>query len=76
MTDLTQLQGWLIEAQSARHALLTGSLRQRVNYQGDEVWFAATDIDKLNTYIATLESQIAGLSGDPRNVRRPIYFTF
>lgn len=77
MADLTTLQGWLVDAEGAKHRLLTGSLRASVSYNGENsVTFAKTDIDQLNAYIAALRSQIAGLSGDPTKSTKPIYFTF
>jgi len=77
MADLTTLQAWLTQAETARHNLLTGSLRQTVRYNGQqEVTFARTDIDKLDAYIASLRSQIGALQGEARQTSRPIYFTF
>lgn len=76
MADLATLQGWLSEAETARHKLLTGSLRQRVSYNGQDVTFAQTEIDKLDSYIASLRAQIAAASGDQRQTLRPIHFTF
>ncbi|KRR16874.1 gpW family head-tail joining protein [Bradyrhizobium retamae] len=77
MADLVTLQGWLLEAETAKHKLLTGSLEQTVRYNGqNEVTFAKTDIDKLDAYISSLRSQIGDIEGDPRKVSRPIHFTF
>ncbi len=77
MADLATLQAWLIAAETAKHNLLTGSLRQTVRYNGQqEVTFAKTDIAALDTYIATLRAEIGGVEGDARKVSRPIHFTF
>jgi hypothetical protein len=77
MADLATLQAWLIAAETAKHNLLTGSLRQTVRYNGQqEVTFAKTDIGALDTYIASLRAQIGGIEGDARKVSRPIHFTF
>lgn len=77
MADVVNLQLWLLEAETAKHKLLTGSLEQTVRYNGqNEVTFAKTDIDKLDAYIASLRAQIGGLEGDVRKVMRPIHFTF
>lgn len=76
MSDLATLQAWLSEAETARHKLLSGSLRQRVSYNGQDVTFAATDIGKLNAYISDLQARIAALNGDPRKTLRPIHFSF
>jgi hypothetical protein len=77
MPDVATLQGWLTEAETARHKLATGSLRQTVRYNGQqEVTFAKTDMAALDAYIASLRAQIAGLEGDARKVTRPIYLSF
>lgn len=77
MPDIAQLQTWLTEAETARHKLLTGSLRQRVSYNGQaDVTFATTDIARLDAYIASLKSQIAVADGSGRGATRPIHFTF
>ena len=77
MADLVTLQGWLVEAENAKHALLTGALRQTVRYNGQqEVTFARTDIDKLETYIASLRAQIGAQNGDVTKTSRPIFFSF
>jgi hypothetical protein len=76
MADVSQLRVWLASAELARHNLATGSLRQRVNYQGQEVAFVTTDMDKLNAYISWLRGQIAGCEGNARGASKPIYFTF
>ena len=77
MADLATLQGWLTEAETAKHKLLTGSLAATVKYNGqNEVTYANTDIDKLDAYIASLRAQIGGLEGDVSKISRPIYFGF
>jgi hypothetical protein len=77
MAELATLQGWLTEAEGAKHKLLTGSLRASVTYNGQNtVTFAKTDMASLDVYIASLRSQIAVLNGEPAKVMRPIYFGF
>lgn len=76
MTDLATLQAWLTEAETARHKLVTGSLRASVGYNGQQVTFSKTQLADLDAYIASLKSQIAGIEGDARAVRRPIHLTF
>lgn len=77
MADLVTLQTWLAQAETARHKLITGSLRQTVRYNGDrEVTFAKTEIPALDSYIASLKSQIAGLEGSPSTRTGPISLTF
>ena len=78
MLDRATLQTWLTEAETARHELATGSLRQTVRYNGDrEVTFAKTDIGALDAYIASLRSQIAALTENGAAVRSvPIRLTF
>ncbi len=78
MTDLVTLQSWLAEAETARHKLLTGSLRQTVRYNGDkEVTFAKTDLAALDGYITSLKARIAQLTeASPVNVTRPLYLAF
>ena len=76
MADLATLQIWLSEAETARHKLATGSLRQTVRYNGDrEVTFAKTDMAALDAYIASLRAQIADLSGTGSRTG-PIHLTF
>jgi hypothetical protein len=77
LADLATLQGWLLEAETARHKLVTGSLRVTVRYNGEnEVTFAKTDMASLDAYIASLRSKIAALDGSARQTTRPIHFTF
>jgi hypothetical protein len=78
MTDLATLQIWLAQAETARHKLVIGSLRETVRYNGtQEVTFAKTDLAKLDAYIASLKSQIAGLAGDaPASRTAPIHLIF
>lgn len=77
MADLATLQGWLVEAETARHKLMTGTLAQTIRHNGqDEVTFFAADIAKLDAYIASLRGQIGSGEGDARKSARPIHFTF
>lgn len=50
----------IAEAETALQKLMTGSLREEVEYQGQRVRFFATDVEKLRGYIAELKAQLAG----------------
>jgi hypothetical protein len=77
MADLVTLRAWLTEAETARHQLVTGALAATVRYNGqNEVTFAKTEIGLLDSYIGSLQSQIAALDGTVRQTARPLYLTF
>lgn len=58
----------LAEAQAARHRLLTGEMEAEVRTaDGETVKYAATDIARLDAYIAGLEAAVA-----PERRRRSI----
>jgi cytidylate kinase len=59
MAALTVAQ-MLAEALAARHKLATGSMREEVTYGADRVKFTPADINKLESYIADLQAQLAG----------------
>ena len=62
MASLAQLQTWLTEAETARHALMTGARAVSIrDPSGRQVQFSETT--KLDVYIAGLQAQIAALSG-------------
>ncbi|QZA80246.1 gpW family protein [Deefgea piscis] len=63
MTDISTLRQRLVEAENARHKLITGSLRERINRAGTEITYSRADIDKLDRYISTLKGEIAVASG-------------
>ena len=63
MADLATLQQRLTDAESARHRLLTGSMRERINRAGTEVTYTRTDIAQLERYISDLKGQIAVANG-------------
>jgi hypothetical protein len=50
----------IVEAEEALHRLLTGSLEQEVEYDGQRVKFGATDAAKLSAYISQLKAELAG----------------
>lgn len=66
---LPQLQGWLLEAQTAMHQLSTGSKGESYSYtQGDgakSVTYTRADINTLRQWIMKLNAQINALSGLP-----------
>lgn len=77
MTDAVTLASRLAEAELARHKLLTGTMVITLDF-GDvgSTTYKATDIDKLEAYIASLRSQLSASDGIPENRRRPIHLTF
>ncbi len=50
-------------AKAALFKLMTGSLAEEVRNGDDTVRYAATDIEKLRGYIASLEAEASGSSG-------------
>ncbi|MBR2813465.1 MAG: hypothetical protein IKE60_02360 [Reyranella sp.] len=67
MATQAQLQAWLTEAEQARHELILGNKAASVSSSsGKSVTFTASDLAKLDTYIASLRAQLGqatGLSG-------------
>lgn len=74
MADLATLQQWLTEAETARHALLTGKQVARVSAWGKERDYSKSDQADLQSYITELKGKIAALSGC--GGRRPIRISF
>ena len=74
MATLTQLQTWLSEAESARHAIAMGEGVVDVMRDGRRISYSKRNLTELNGYIAWLETEIekktAEADGSPR--RRPI----
>ena len=75
MADLVTLQGWLAQAETARHQLLIGRRAASASVEGKSTTFMQADISKLDAYITSLRNQIAALSGVMRPTG-PIQFTF
>ncbi len=64
MATAQQLETWLAEAEQARHELLIGTRAVSVSTSsGKSVSFTATDIGKLDVYIASLRNQLGLVSG-------------
>lgn len=64
MATTQQLTTWLAEAEQARHELLLGTRAVSVSTgSGKSVTYAATDIGKLDVYIASLRTQLGQASG-------------
>lgn len=61
--DTTLLRNRLIEAETARHKLLTGSMRERISRGGTDITYTRADIGKLNRYITDLRADIAKAEG-------------
>jgi hypothetical protein len=76
MTDISTLRTWLSQAELARHQLLTGSMVERLQHGDEMTAYTPANIDKLDAYIASLRSQIAGSDGTASERRRPINFTY
>lgn len=70
MTDIATLQQRLVEAEAAKHALLTGKQRVSIGYGDKSVSFERSDLAKLEAYIVELRAQL----GQSR--RRPLRVTF
>jgi len=75
MTDLVTLEGWLLEAKTARHKLAIGRSTVSASYDGKSVSYTQADAFKLDAYIADLERQIGDLKGAARR-RGPVQFVF
>lgn len=65
------LQKWLTEAQHAYHHLVSGRREVKVGYLGREVTYAATDLDKLESWIGMLQRQLGVNRG--RRALRPYF---
>ena len=73
MATTQQLQAWLSEAEQARHELLLGTRAVSVSTgSGKSVTYTATDIGKIDAYIASLRKQL----GQPTGVGLPFVPTF
>jgi hypothetical protein len=71
---LATTQQKLDQAKDAKHKLATGSLaRVFMDQNGERVEFTATNMAQLDSYIASLEAEIAGTR---RFARKPIGFIF
>lgn len=76
MPDISTLRTWLSQAETARHRLVTGSMAELLTHGDQTTRFTPANIDKLEAYIASLQSQIAGADGTASQRRRPINFTY
>lgn len=65
MADLATLQTRLLEAELAKHKLLTGTQEVEVDFNGIRTKYAnsVTQLQLLDSYIADLKTQITGLGG-------------
>jgi len=64
MPSQQQLAAWLAEAEQARHELIVGTRAVSVSTgSGKSVTYTATDLGKLDAYIATLRVQLGQASG-------------
>jgi hypothetical protein len=75
MATTETLQAWLSQAETARHSLAIGSLVEELSSpDGTRVRYAASDIGKLDQYIASLRQQVAAATQPA--TRGPITFAF
>ena len=59
MATQQQLEAWLAEAEQARHELMLGDKAVSISSgSGKSLSFAATDLGKLDLYIASLRRQL------------------
>lgn len=74
MADLTTLQTWLTEAESAYHKLLTGSAEEEVEHADMRVKYtrSLTGMQQITAYIADLKAQIAAGGGVTSERRRAL----
>lgn len=64
MADLTTLQGWLTEAENARHQLAMGKQVVEVWRDGRRLTYRQSSLNDLNGYIDNLTAQIARLEDE------------
>lgn len=74
--SLETLQGWLDEAETARHKLMTQEGVVRVSGAAGSVEYKPADLDRLGAYIADLRARIAAGGSSSGSSYRPIYPTF
>ncbi|WP_425065109.1 gpW family head-tail joining protein [Reyranella sp.] len=73
MATTQQLTTWMAEAEQARHELIVGNRPVSVSTgSGKSVTYTATDLGKLDAYIASLRKQL----GQPTGVGLPFVPTF
>lgn len=65
MATLVQKQAWLVEAEAARHALLTGQQHASITKEGVAATYSKQDIKDLEAYIQRLRVEI-----DPTLMKR------
>jgi hypothetical protein len=70
MADLSTLQTWLMEAELALHKLRTGAREIQIEHGDMRVTYTEQKAGELDSYIADLKAQIAGLGGTVTGLRR------
>ncbi len=63
MTDIETLRQRLSDAEAARHRLLTGSMRERINRGGTDITYTRPSIRDLERYISQLQAEISRATG-------------
>jgi len=75
MSRLKTLRSRLLQAEMALHRLMIGELEVHVSVGGyGSTTYSQADMDKLNTYITQLKSEIAARQGKHR--RGPLLVKF
>lgn len=72
MSDLATLEARLVEAESAYHKLMTGSLEESVGSGDAQARYTRAEAGSLSAYISQLRGQIAALGGAGAVRRRAI----
>jgi hypothetical protein len=70
MADLATLQGWLTEAEFARHKLRTGALGVQIEHADMRVTYTESNVGALDSYIADLRAQVSAAGGTTTGLRR------
>lgn len=76
MPDTSTLRTWLDQAYTARHKLVTGSQVEQLQHGDESLRFTPAKLADLDSYIASLKSQLAGIDSSSSQVRRPINLTY
>ena len=68
MATKAQLEAWLVEAETAKHKIVTNQQAVNINYNGRSVQYSQSNLADLNAYIRDLKTQINGGRGKARQV--------
>lgn len=70
MASCSTLATWLTQAETALHALETGTKVEVLRHGEKSLTYSRADVDKLRAYIARLQSQVDACNGLTTNRRR------